>query len=87
MVLEDFPIVLAQHGLPTDKLAVMGISMGGYGALLAASEAPKRFLAAVASSPAFWDSFDEATGRQPDRLRLRGRLAHLGRPAHARRRS
>jgi S-formylglutathione hydrolase FrmB len=60
MVLEDFPTALAQHGLATDKLAVMGISMGGYGALLAASEAPKRFLAAVASSPAYWDSFGES---------------------------
>ena len=60
MVLEDFPTALAQHGLPAEKLAIMGLSMGGYGALLTASEAPKRFVAVAASSPAYWESFGES---------------------------
>jgi pimeloyl-ACP methyl ester carboxylesterase len=62
MLLEDFPVVLGQHGLPGQTFAVFGYSMGGYGALLAAAEAPKRFLAVVASAPAVWLSYDDARG-------------------------
>jgi S-formylglutathione hydrolase FrmB len=60
MLLEEFPPVLAGHGLATETFAVLGWSMGGFGALLAASEAPGRFVAVVANSPAFWPSYDEA---------------------------
>ncbi|MDT5026543.1 MAG: hypothetical protein QOE61_2969 [Micromonosporaceae bacterium] len=60
MLTEDFPTVLTQHGLPVDRLGVLGYSMGGYGALAAASAAPKRFVAAVANSPAVWRSYGEA---------------------------
>jgi S-formylglutathione hydrolase FrmB len=60
MMLEDFPVVLRQHGLPVDRFAVLGYSMGGFGALVAASTAPKRFVAAVASAPALWRSYDDA---------------------------
>jgi enterochelin esterase-like enzyme len=60
MVLEDFPVVLGQYGLPTTPLAIIGTSMGGYGALLAATQEPKKFAAVVATSPAVWHSYDEA---------------------------
>jgi S-formylglutathione hydrolase FrmB len=60
MLTDDFPIVLAQHGLPVDRFGVFGYSMGGYGALLAASAAPRRFVAAVANSPTIWRSYEEA---------------------------
>jgi S-formylglutathione hydrolase FrmB len=60
MLTEDFPTVLTQHGLPVDRFGVLGYSMGGYGALAAASAAPKRFVAAVANSPAVWRSYEEA---------------------------
>ena len=62
MLLSDFPAVLAQHGLPSATLAVLGYSMGGYGAMLVAAQAPKRFAAVVANSPALWLSYDEARG-------------------------
>jgi S-formylglutathione hydrolase FrmB len=39
--------------------AVMGWSMGGYGALLAGQEHADLFVAAAAASPALWRSFDE----------------------------
>ncbi len=65
MLLDDLPVVLAQHGLPVATMAVLGISMGGFGALLALSEAPTRFVAAGASGPAFWFSFDEAQDANP----------------------
>jgi S-formylglutathione hydrolase FrmB len=62
MLLSDFPAVLAQHGLPSGTLAVLGYSMGGYGAMLVAAQAPARFAAVVANSPALWRSYDEAHG-------------------------
>jgi S-formylglutathione hydrolase FrmB len=60
MLLEDFPVVLTQHGLPTETFGILGYSMGGFGALTAATEAPKRFPVVVAIAPALWDSFDDA---------------------------
>jgi S-formylglutathione hydrolase FrmB len=43
----------------TRPRAVMGWSMGGYGALLAGQEHADLFVAAAAASPAVWRSFDE----------------------------
>jgi enterochelin esterase-like enzyme len=40
------------------KRAVIGWSMGGYGALLAAETEPRLFAAVVAVSPAVWTSYD-----------------------------
>lgn len=60
MLLTDFPQVLAQHGLPSTTMAVLGYSMGGYGAMLVAAAAPKRFVAVVANSPALWLSYRDA---------------------------
>jgi pimeloyl-ACP methyl ester carboxylesterase len=65
MLLDDFPVVLAQHGLPVATMAVLGISMGGYGALLALSEAPARFAAVAATAPAFWFSYEDANDVNP----------------------
>ena len=41
---------------------LLGWSMGGYGALLAAADRPGRVAAVAASSPAVWRSFGEAAG-------------------------
>jgi enterochelin esterase-like enzyme len=65
MILEDLPIVLRQYNLNVDKPAIMGLSMGGYGALLAATEKPEMFSAVIASSPAVWHSFDESQDANP----------------------
>lgn len=53
MLLEEFvPLVRARVGpLPQ---ALMGWSMGGYGALLAAERAPRQFRAVTPASPALW---------------------------------
>ena len=65
MLTDDFPVVLTQHGLPVNRFGVIGWSMGGFGALLAAAEKPDLFVTAAASSPAFWSSYDDAREASP----------------------
>jgi pimeloyl-ACP methyl ester carboxylesterase len=42
------------------RIAAMGISMGGYGALLLAEKYPRLFAAVAAISPAVWTSYPQA---------------------------
>jgi dienelactone hydrolase len=65
MLLDEFPGELARVGLNTDRLAITGFSMGGFGALLAALTRPGRFVRVVANSPAFWRTYDEAAHVNP----------------------
>jgi len=62
MLLDDFvPLVRRQLGI--ERLAVLGWSMGGYGALLAAERRPDLFDAIVLGSPALWlDAGETASG-------------------------
>ena len=65
MLLEEFiPWFERRHdvGGSREARAVMGWSMGGYGALLAAERRPDMFGAVVASSPALWRSYDDVPG-------------------------
>jgi S-formylglutathione hydrolase FrmB len=60
-LLDEFvPLLGSRYRLVVDRYAVLGWSMGGYGALLAAITHPSRVAAAVASSPAIWRSYAEA---------------------------
>ena len=43
----------------------MGISMGGYGAILFAERFPQLFSAVAAISPAIWTTYAEARGANP----------------------
>ena len=47
-------------GSPPHRIATMGISMGGYGAILFAERFPETFSAVAAISPAIWTSYAEA---------------------------
>jgi pimeloyl-ACP methyl ester carboxylesterase len=47
-------------GRPPRRIGMMGISMGGYGALLFAEKYPHLIAAAAAISPAIWTSYAEA---------------------------
>jgi S-formylglutathione hydrolase FrmB len=49
-------------GRPPAPIGVMGISMGGYGALLIAEKHPQLFAAVAAISPAVWTTYAEAEG-------------------------
>jgi enterochelin esterase-like enzyme len=48
------------------RIAAMGISMGGYGALLLAEKYPDLFGAVAAISPAVWTSYPQARQANPD---------------------
>ena len=55
MVVEDFLPLLAGKGLATDRIGLLGWSMGGYGALLLATRlGPTRVAGVVAVSAALW---------------------------------
>jgi len=90
MVLDELLPRLARAGLraePRDRVALFGYSMGGYGALLLATQLGKaRVAAVVAESPALWTSpddaargaFDDATDyRRHDVFARRGALAGI----------
>ena len=64
MLVEEFLPLLADRGLRTTQVAVLGWSMGGYGALLLAETlGPSRIAAVAADSPALWQrSADSAAG-------------------------
>lgn len=55
MLLDEFVPLVEQMVGPVPK-ALMGWSMGGYGALLAAERARPRFVAVAPASPAMWES-------------------------------
>lgn len=52
-------------GRPPQPIGVMGISMGGYGALLLAEKYPRLIAAAAAISPAIWTSYAQAHAANP----------------------
>jgi S-formylglutathione hydrolase FrmB len=59
MLLSEFLPLLAGAGLNTGKMALFGLSMGGFGALLLASQGKIAGLRAVAAmSPAVWARYD-----------------------------
>jgi pimeloyl-ACP methyl ester carboxylesterase len=66
MLVDEFLPVLARRGLDTDRVAVAGWSMGGYGALVCALTYRTRFRLAVATSPAIFHSYADAHRVTPE---------------------
>jgi enterochelin esterase-like enzyme len=52
-------------GRPPRRIGAMGISMGGYGALLLAEKHPRLIAAVAAVSPAIWTSYAQARDANP----------------------
>ena len=52
-------------GREPQKIGTMGISMGGYGALLLAEKYPDMIRAVAAISPAIWTSYEQAQAVNP----------------------
>ena len=62
MVRDELLPLLARHGLRTERVALLGWSMGGFGALsLAGRWGPARVVAVAAESPALFPRFADAT--------------------------
>jgi pimeloyl-ACP methyl ester carboxylesterase len=56
----DFPrVVRAALGVPRLRESLIGFSMGGYGALLAAERDPQRFHAVAVAGPAIFPSYED----------------------------
>lgn len=61
MILNEFLPILAKRGLRTDRIALHGVSMGGYGALLLAERlGPSRVAVVVADGPAIWERWQDS---------------------------
>jgi pimeloyl-ACP methyl ester carboxylesterase len=62
MVIDELIPMCQKRGLGASpqKIGTMGISMGGYGAILLAEKYPDLITAAAAISPAVWTNYDEA---------------------------
>ena len=67
MVIDELIPLCRQLGLgrPPHRIGTMGISMGGYGALLLAEKYPHLVAAVAAISPAIWTSYPEARSANP----------------------
>jgi pimeloyl-ACP methyl ester carboxylesterase len=91
MVIDELiPLCQAQGlGRHPQLIGTMGISMGGYGALLMAEKHPTLFAAVAAISPAVWTTYSQARGANPgaywsasdfaanDAVTHAGALAHI----------
>ncbi len=67
MVVDELiPLCQSMHlGRPPSRIGLMGISMGGYGALLIAEKRPALVAAVAAISPAVWTSYSQASAANP----------------------
>lgn len=62
MVVDELLPIIGEHGVNTDRIGLLGWSMGGYGVLrLGALLGPERVGAVVAASPAIWRDADDAS--------------------------
>jgi enterochelin esterase-like enzyme len=62
MLLDEVLPMLARRGLRTERIALGGWSMGGYGALLLAERlGPRRVAAVLADSPAVWERWEDSS--------------------------
>ena len=67
MVVNELIPMCQRTGLGTtpEKIGTLGISMGGYGAVLLGEKHPHLFSAVAAISPAIWTTYDQARSANP----------------------
>jgi S-formylglutathione hydrolase FrmB len=67
MVVDELIPLCQSRGLgsPPNRIGTMGISMGGYGAILLAEKYPRLIAAVAAISPAVWTSYAQAQAANP----------------------
>jgi S-formylglutathione hydrolase FrmB len=86
MIIQELLPLLAGKGLATERIGLAGWSMGGYGALLLATElGPRRVAGVAAASAALWQSpGDSAPGAFDDSLDFARNDVFVRRPTLAR---
>jgi pimeloyl-ACP methyl ester carboxylesterase len=85
MVIDEL-IPLCQRrglGLGARRIGTLGISMGGYGAILLAEKYPDLFGAAAAISPAIWTSYQQARSVNPGAYACAAAFASADAVTHA----
>jgi pimeloyl-ACP methyl ester carboxylesterase len=67
MVIDELIPMCQQRGLgrPPHRIGTLGVSMGGYGAILFAEKFPNLISAVAAISPAVWTSYPQARAANP----------------------
>lgn len=65
MVIDELIPMCRERGLGRERIGAMGISMGGYGAVLLGEKYPHLISAVAAISPAIWTSYDQARNVNP----------------------
>ena len=67
MIVDEIIPMCRRRGLGTERgtVAAIGVSMGGYGAILLAERHPSLFAAVAAISPAIWTSYPQAARVDP----------------------
>lgn len=85
MVVDELVPMCQRLGLGAGglKIGAMGISMGGYGAIMLAEKHPTTFSAVAAISPAIWTSFDQASGANAGAFADAATFAEYDAIAHA----
>lgn len=85
MVVHELIPMLQGWGLgrTPDQIATMGISMGGYGAVLLAELHPRLFRAVAAISPAVWTSYAQAAAVNPGAYDSAAQFARYDAVTHA----
>jgi len=65
MVIDELIPLCQRHGLGRRAIGTLGISMGGYGAILLAEKYPRLISAVAAIGPAIWTSYPQARAVNP----------------------
>jgi len=86
MVIDELIPLCQRQGLGQGRQAIgtVGISMGGYGALLLAEKYPGLISAAAAISPAIWTSYGQARAANPGAYASAAAFADADAVTHAR---
>jgi enterochelin esterase-like enzyme len=86
MVIDELIPLSQRHGLGQGRQAIgtLGISMGGYGALLLAEKYPGLISAVAAIGPAVWTSYGQARAVNPDAYASAAAFADADAVTHAR---
>jgi S-formylglutathione hydrolase FrmB len=85
MVVDELIPLCQSQGLGRHPrgIGVLGISMGGYGAVLMGEKYPQLFSAVAAISPAIWTTYAEAHGADPGAYRSAADFASNNAVTHA----